>query len=66
VLGQEIFNELKAKSEIVEFSPLYDQLDRLQTRLPAPRSRNTTTRSSFILSTKLNRTLSQLRAATCT
>jgi len=26
VLGQEVFNELKAKGEIVEFSPLYDQL----------------------------------------
>src|SRR5215472_6292257 len=26
LLGQEVFNELKAKSEIVESSPLYDQL----------------------------------------
>jgi len=25
-MGQEVFNELKAKGEIVESSPLYDQL----------------------------------------
>src|SRR5258708_33866481 len=39
-MGQEVFNELKAKCEIVEYSPLYDQLRPIAdavTQPPQPR-----------------------------
>src|SRR5260221_7174174 len=39
-MGQEVFNELKAKGEIIESSPLYDQLRRIAdaiTRVAQPR-----------------------------
>jgi Zn-dependent protease with chaperone function len=39
-MGQEVFNELKAKGEIIESSPLYDQLDPIAdaiTRAAQPR-----------------------------
>src|SRR5262245_39645821 len=39
-MGQEVFNELKAKGEIIESSPLYDQLQPIAdaiTRIAQPR-----------------------------
>ena len=39
-MGQEVFNELKAKGEIIEYSPLYDQLKPIAdaiTRVAQPR-----------------------------
>jgi hypothetical protein len=65
-MGQEVFNELKAKGEIIESSPLYEQLKPIAdaiTKAAQPRYNHP---SSFTWFTKRNRTLSRLPAATCT
>ena len=62
-MGQEVFNELKAKGEIIESSPLYDQLKPIADAITKRRSRDTTIHSSSTWCTKRNRTLSRLPAA---
>ncbi len=59
-MGQEVFDQLKAKGQIVESSPLYDELSRLRMPSRARRSRSTTIRSSSIWCMRSSRTPSLL------
>ena len=62
-MGQEVFNQLKAKGEIVESSPLYDQLRPIADAIT--RGLDTITHLSSTWSTKLSQTHSQRRVAMC-
>jgi hypothetical protein len=54
-MGQEVFNELKAKGEIIDSSPYTTSCARSRTPSSGWRSPNTTTPSSSTWSTKLSR-----------
>jgi hypothetical protein len=62
-MGNEVFNELKAKGEIIESSPLYDQLKPIADAITRAAQPATTPLSSFFLFTRHNRTPSQPPAA---
>ncbi len=65
-IGQELFNELKAKGEIVAASPLYDVLTPVTAPIVKTAQLRTTIPSGSISCTSRSRMRSRYRAATST